>query len=125
MNQHARLTIGFKELLKQQSMLQERMGWSTGKSIDGFRMNLLAMIAEGIEALNELPWKLWKRYEHGEYLSSDLDKKILATELTDILQFWANLALCVDITPEELTTALVTKWKTNHQRIDADRDGAE
>lgn len=105
-------TVSFGELLKTQYDLQERMGWPTGNGIPGFKENMLAAHGEISEAVNEIPWKNWKPVGYKE-----VDRDALATELTDILQFVANAALCMDLTACELSGSLRRKWMENDRRI--------
>lgn len=105
--------LDLKELLMTQTVLQTRMGWPGGRNEIGAKEMLFAANVEIAEVLNEINWKPWKEHPYKE-----VDKHALTTELTDILQFWANAALCLGLTAEELTEALRRKWEVNHQRID-------
>jgi hypothetical protein len=100
------------ELLETQRTLQHYMGQPTGTDEAGLKENLLHVMVETCEALAETNFKPWKTTK------KEVDRKALATELTDILQFWANAAIAMQFTPEELTEALRTKWKVNHDRIE-------
>lgn len=106
------MILTLKELLDTQRSLQARMGNPTGLGEEGVKENLLHVVVESVEALREINFKPWKANK------IVVDRNALATELTDILQFWANAALAIGLTPEELTAALRTKWGVNHQRID-------
>lgn len=105
------MILNLAELLNTQRVLQARMGNPTGTGEAGAKENLLHVMVETVEALRELNFKPWKAQ------LIIVDRAALATELTDILQFWANAALAMDLTAEDLTTALRTKWGVNHQRI--------
>ena len=109
MNQILDLT----ELMQTQHNLQERMGQPTGLGEAGVKESLLHVMVETVEALREINFKPWKAKK------IEVDRKALATELTDILQFWANAANAFGLTPEELTEALRAKWGVNHTRIDS------
>lgn len=104
-------TLSLRELLATQRALQERMGHPTGTGEPGLKENLLHVMVETVEALRETNFKPWKTRR------VEVDRVALATELTDVLQFWANAALAMGLTPEELTAALRAKWGVNHQRI--------
>lgn len=104
--------LSLTELLGTQARLQARMGDPTGTGEAGLKENLLHVIVEATEALAETNFKPWKATR------KEVDREALAMELTDILQFWANAALAMGFTPEELTNALRIKWNVNHQRID-------
>lgn len=99
------------ELLGVQAALQARMGEPTGTGEAGMKESLLHVIIEATEAMTEINFKPWKAEKR------PVDRQALATELTDILQFWANGALAMGFTPEELTQALRAKWEVNQQRI--------
>ena len=103
--------LNLTELLHTQKALQASMGNPTGFGEAGLKENLLQAIVEVVEALRETNFKPWKT-KH-----IVVDRQKLATELTDILQFWANAALAMDIGPEELTEALRAKWLVNRERI--------
>jgi dimeric dUTPase (all-alpha-NTP-PPase superfamily) len=101
------------ELLSIQETLQARMDYPCGLGEVGAKENLLHVVVEVAEALNELNFKPWKAQ------LKFVDRQALATELTDILQFWANAALAMGFTAEELTDALRAKWEVNVGRIQA------
>ena len=87
------------------------MGNPTGYGEAGLKENLLQAIVEVVEALRETNFKPWKAKR------IEVDRVKLATELTDILQFWANAALAMDLKPDELSGALRAKWLVNRERI--------
>lgn len=101
------------EVLTTQQALQAKMGDPTGFGEAGVKENLLHVMVEAVEALREINFKPWKTKVH------EVSRHKLATELTDILQFWANAALAFGLTAEELENALRLKWEINQERIDA------
>lgn len=103
--------LDLTELMRTQKELQHRMGDPTGSGEAGCKENLLHAIVELVEAMREINFKPWKAAQ------KPVDRKALATELTDVLQFWANAANAMELTPEELTEALRSKWIVNVQRI--------
>jgi hypothetical protein len=103
--------LNLTELLETQKRLQASMGNPTGHGEAGFKENLLQAVVEVTEALRETNFKPWKTKK------ITVDRVKLATELTDILQFWANASLAMGLTPEELSKALRDKWQVNQQRI--------
>lgn len=103
--------LDLKELLQTQQELQRQMGDPTGQGEAGCKENLLHAIVELVEAMREINFKPWKAQQ------KPVDRKALATELTDVLQFWANAANAMGLTPDELTQALRKKWVINVQRI--------
>lgn len=106
---HNFLDVG--ELLRTQEKLQAAMGHPTGHGEPGCKENLLQAVVEIVEALREINFKPWKTK------LIEVDKQKLATELTDVLQFWANAANAMGITADDLTEALRAKWKVNYERI--------
>mgnify|MGYP001043518233 CR=1 FL=1 len=117
----------FERIMTEQAALQDRMNWPTGKGVAGAKENFLAMQVEVTEVLAELPWKPWKSYADVQRLEAVLNdpvaRKRLATEMTDIIQFWANAALALGLTAEDLHVALETKWGENHRRVEAGEAG--
>lgn len=103
--------LDLNELIDSQLTLQAKMGHPTGHGEPGVKENLLHVIIETVEAMREINFKPWKTSV------KPVDRLALATELTDILQFWANAANAFGLTPAELTEALRAKWVVNHQRI--------
>lgn len=99
------------ELFMAQADLQAALGWSTDRGEPGVRLNLLAVVNEAMEALDEVNWKPWKK------TLKPVDRTALATELTDLLQFWVNACLAAGLGPADVTAALRAKWKVNHQRL--------
>jgi len=106
-------SLSLLELLSTQQQLQERMGQPTGFGEAGAKESLLHAIVETVEAMQELNFKPWKAKKF------EVDHSKLATELTDILQFWANAANAMELTAADLTNALRAKWLINHRRIDS------
>lgn len=104
-------SVDFNELLLTQQLLQDAMGHPTGHGEAGCKENLLQAIVEVVEAMREINFKPWK------VNPIVVDRLKLATELTDILQFWANAANAMGLTADDLTEALRAKWVVNHERI--------
>jgi len=103
--------LDLNELFAVQETLQDRMGWPTYLGEAGLKENLLHVIVETTEALAEINFKPWKATK------KEVDRQALATELTDILQFWANACLAMGFTPGEISQALRSKWEVNRARI--------
>lgn len=105
------LTI--EELLSEQRELQEALA-PGGLVEEDAPLHLLAATAELMEALQELNWKPWRKTKH------HTNRDHYATELTDALQFWANAAIALGLTADDLTQALRAKWAINWRRIRED-----
>lgn len=108
--------LDLTELLQTQELLQTKMGNPTGFGELGCKENILQLIVEAVEALREINFKPWKTK------TKEVDRAALATEMTDILQFWANATLAMGFTAEDLTMALRAKWQVNQQRIASNED---
>ena len=102
------------DVLTVQLNLQVAMGEPMGTGEAGVKENVLAAIVELAEVLNEVNWKAWKRNSLKE-----VDRDALLTEMTDVLQFWANMVNAMGFTADEVALALSTKWSENHRRISA------
>ena len=97
------------ELLDHQRDLQKTLG--TGLAECDAPVHILAAIVELTEALSELNWKPWRKSKHVVL------RERYAEEMTDVLQFWANAAMSLGLTPEDLVKALRAKWKINDIRV--------
>ena len=109
-------TMTFKEFFEAQNELMLRMGWPGGVDQEGFRNHILAATSELVEALHETNWKPWKP-NYLEPLAPG-QRENLKTELTDIMQFIINAALCMGYTAEDLSDGLRSKLRVNHERVD-------
>ena len=69
----------------------------------------VALIAELIEVLDELNYKWWKN-------AKPVERQALAEELADVLHFFVSLCLIVDVSPDELYQAYVSKQRENLAR---------
>lgn len=69
----------------------------------------LAAIKEMTEFLDEFPWKTWKKNQ-----SLNVDKA--KDELIDVLHFIFELAILLDMTPDELYSRYVKKNEINIER---------
>lgn len=105
--------FSLKELLVEQTRLQEAMGWPIPANEAGAVQNIDAAIVELVEVKNELNWKPWKKSK------KEVDLARVAEEITDVLQFLANTAISLGLTAEDLSVALRRKLVTNHARVKA------
>lgn len=102
------------DVLTVQLNLQVAMGEPMGTGETGVKENVLAAIVELTEVLNEVNWKPWKRNN-----LKKVDRDALLTEMTDVLQFWANAVNAMEFTADDVALALSEKWSENHRRISA------
>lgn len=99
-------------VLAAQQNLQVTMGLPMGTGEAAVKENMLALIVEATEVLGEINWKCWKRHQLKE-----VDRDALLTELTDLLQFWANAVSAMGFTADDVALALSTKWSENRRRV--------
>ena len=116
------------EMFVRQAKLQDRAyahrfdvdAFTPERRADYVRTSTLAMIAEIIEALNEIGWKPWAT-------NRDYDAAKVISELVDAWHFMMNVMLASGIKPETLASAFfdayVAKSERNAQRQIAGYDG--
>lgn len=71
--------------------------------------DILAMLSELGELLDETNFKWWKNRK-------TLNRDLLKEELVDILHFFISMCLKLDLTPQELYEAYISKNKENFLR---------
>lgn len=71
--------------------------------------DILAMLSELGELLHETNFKWWKN-------PKTLNRDLVKEELVDILHFFISMCLKLDITPQELYEAYLSKNKENFLR---------
>lgn len=103
--------MNLAELLEGQARLQAAMRHPMGHGEAAVKENVLAAVVELTEVLEEVNWKPWRKERFA------VDRRALATELCDVLQFWANAANAAGLSADDLAEALRAKWKTNEERI--------
>ena len=99
-----------EEIFEHQLALQVRMGSDTHSQEFCNTMSLALMVETG-EFIQETKWKPWKK-------SAVFNKEAAKEELIDALHFWTNLALFLDMTPQEVHELYLKKNKVNHERQD-------
>jgi dimeric dUTPase (all-alpha-NTP-PPase superfamily) len=97
-------------MLDKQQELQDRIG-SDPKTIENFRINMLAIIVELSESLQETAWKPWKKQQETDY-------KKLKEELVDALHFMLNLFIFAGMNAEDIFNEYMKKNKVNFKRQD-------
>jgi len=75
---------------------------------------------EFAECLRHFPFKYWKKYPQSELngFASEEHRKRVAIEMIDMLCFFMNILLSIDITPEELYNLYMEKNDINFKRQD-------
>ncbi len=107
--------MNFSEWIQLQASLQRTIGVDprdlgpTPERSDFVRWNVLAAIAELMEALDEMPWKPWAT-------TTQFNRKAVIAELVDAMHFIANVLRVVDATGEELTQEYLRKNRRNLER---------
>jgi len=94
----------FNRLLHKETYLPGRID-----NQDFINYNCQALFVELAEALQETPWKVWKK---GQVM--DLGK--FQEELVDCWHFLINLSLAAGFTPETLFKAFIAKNEINFRR---------
>lgn len=105
------MSMTIQDVLAAQQNLQVAMGEPMGTGQRGVKENVLAAIVELTEVLAEINWKPWKPTR------DDIDRQALLVEMTDVLQFWANMINCMEFTADEVALALAQKWTENRRRV--------
>lgn len=104
--------LTFADVLWVQAKLQVLTGHPMGHGELAVKENVLAMVSELMEVLAEVNWKPWKAR------LKPVDRDGLLMEMTDALQFWANMVNAMGFTAEDIKLALTAKWSVNLDRID-------
>jgi dimeric dUTPase (all-alpha-NTP-PPase superfamily) len=100
----------FTHLMCRQAIIQEMMG-NLGRidQPEFLREQALALIVEVSEALQEMPWKSWKRGQVAKIVK-------FRDELVDVQIFLCNLLLIAKIDPQEFMHLCMAKQQVNIQR---------
>jgi dimeric dUTPase (all-alpha-NTP-PPase superfamily) len=72
-------------------------------------LNFVGVITEACEALENTPWKPWKK-------SMVYKQKEFRKELIDLLHFVFNLCIAADMSPEDIYDMYAEKHKENMRR---------
>jgi len=78
------------------------------------RWNVLAAVAELIEALEETRWKPWAKTDEGEDVIPD--SQAMASELVDVSMFVANLLVTAGVSDADYERIYHAKWAKNIER---------
>lgn len=97
-------------MIKEQKKLQRKLGTDI-HSQNFINMSGYALITEVVEALNETPWKPWKKRQR-------FNREKFKAELIDCFHFLLNLCISVDMTDIEIYKMYLEKNKTNHERAE-------
>ena len=102
------------EIFALQKSFQESLGYDFDamkheERVEYIKWNTLAMIDEIMEGLRETPWKPWKKQQTFEYTK-------IKEELVDLLHFFVNGCLIVNMSAEELFLRYRKKMKVNKER---------
>lgn len=100
----------FTRLMGRQAHIQEIMG-NLGRldQAEFLREQALALIVEVGEAVQEMPWKSWKKNQIAKVPK-------FREELADVQIFLCNLLLIAKIDPREFMEMCIAKQETNIQR---------
>lgn len=116
---------GLREMLQAQRDLQrdaygvdigDPSQMSPGYAMESIRTNMLALIAEGVEALEETGWKPWATSNH-------INHNAFFSEMEDMWHFYMNLMIISGMTAEDLYNGYFKKRELNLQRQIEGYDG--
>ena len=102
----------FSNWIKSQEMLKAKYSralkeFNAKPSEERAFYKMMATLAELFEALNELPvWKYWKR-------DTKIRRRAFIEELADVLHFFAEVCIDLEISPEELIATYYLKNTKN------------
>ncbi|MBK8801803.1 MAG: dUTP diphosphatase [Fibrobacteres bacterium] len=85
----------------------------TARWLSGY---LKALMEEGRELSEELPWKWWSK--------ETLDMEAIRVEIVDMLHFWISLALVSGMDAAEVHRLYLLKNEVNHRRQDSGYDAS-
>lgn len=97
-------------LLQVQEDLQNAMHNPMGSGVPAVKENVLALVRELAEVLDELPSKPWDKKE------KEIDREALTNELADVLMFYLNILLALDVEVDELSKAFFRKINKARER---------
>lgn len=99
-----------KEMFRKQGEFQTRLGNEAFLYSTPFiKDTILALTCEAMEALQETPWKEWKK-------NQDFHVDKLQEEIVDIWHFLINLSLAAGFDEDTLYKAFMKKNRKNFQR---------
>lgn len=120
------LRLGLDEMVKYQMLLIEKIDQRMGtnqlatllRGSDKERISLAYELLNCIhneveEVRDHLPWKSWKDYKSYDYQKSLPEVKM---EIVDLFHFVTELAMCFDMTSEEISRTYDAKHKENMNR---------
>lgn len=82
------------------------------------REQMLALVAEGAEALNEVGWKPWATSRH-------LNMPAFRSELVDMFRFWLNLVHISGMSAEGVYQAYLNSMEKTVERLIQGYDGVQ
>jgi len=96
------------EIYKKQYDLQQKLNTATFTQHYKTIMSI-AIIDEVMESLRETPWKPWK-------INQKLNEEKYKQELIDVLHFYLNLCISINMKPNEIYKRYMKKNKINIKR---------
>jgi dimeric dUTPase (all-alpha-NTP-PPase superfamily) len=121
------LSDSFKKIFEIQCDLQEKIGIAPKARASNMQQKSLMLMeqifcinTEFSELLDRLPWKHWKKYTQEQLKSwiNEEQRKEMLFEYVDALHFFLNLAIILELQPEEIISAFLSKNKENFRRQD-------
>lgn len=112
-----------QEILDKQSSLQDKLNknpkhMSFMDRVRYIQDNMTHVNIEFAELLRHLPFKYWKRYTQEQLNGSEYQKnrKEVVMEYIDMICFFLNMGLALDITADELYNTYIEKYNINLKR---------
>ena len=107
LNDTAPNSMEFNKIYNQQLHFQQRL--QITPSVESMKDQIMCLIAEATEALNELPWKHWKKNQ-----VANIPK--FQDELVDVQLFLLNLTAMSGMTIDQFLVKCADKQQINTQR---------
>lgn len=107
-------------IIQKQKELQEALGndicnLDDKQKVAMFKEFMICLMAENVEALDRLPWKIWKNYK--SYTLTEEEKIEFEFEICDMLHFFVNMLLIFNIDAKRIFNLYLSKQKENNDRI--------
>ena len=99
------------KIFREQQRLQDVMNNPMGKGEEAIKNNIFAMAVEGVEVLDEINWKPWKKQR------KRVDPQKVHEELVDCLQFLVNAMIASGMSANDVNWIIERKWEINHRRV--------
>jgi len=108
------MVFELEKMFQMQRNLQKKIGFDLeNPTQEYFNLMFMAIVTEASEALEETPWKPWKK-------TMTLNHFKLQEEVVDLWHFIINLTIAAGLTPTALFSLFSNKNKVNLGRQESD-----